>query len=161
MRDDQVAAAVIEEKPWRSAAGARQSRAAWIEGTYPVDEAIGGEVRVAADDDVGAAAGGQWPQLLVIDAWIDSRAVVGLGCGMDAKDGGAGKLQAQLGGQAVQDAEQASLIQDPAGSPDSCCHGRVAFHQVRVPGRVGGGRVRRWLLARQDVTVSIPAQRPW
>jgi hypothetical protein len=37
-------------------------------------------------------------------------------------------------------------------------HGRVPFHQVNALGRVGDGRVRRGLLARQDVPVGVAAQ---
>jgi hypothetical protein len=43
------------------------------------DEAIGSEMSVAADDDVGGGSGEQWPELVIGDVGFDSRAVVGPG----------------------------------------------------------------------------------
>ncbi len=78
---------------------------------------------------------------------------------MDAQDGSSAREpQAQLRRETGQDIEQASLVQDATGPGDPRCHGRVAFHQVDTPGRVGDGRMRGRLLARQDVTISVPAQ---
>jgi len=78
---------------------------------------------------------------------------------VDAEHGSPGREpEAQLGGETVQDTEQAGLVQHAAGPADVRGHRRIPFHQVDALGRVGDGRVRRGLLTRQDIPVSIPAQ---
>jgi hypothetical protein len=78
VRDAQVISIVGKEKPVRGATGTRQPGATRVEYADTVDKAVGGDVCMAADDDVGAPSSQQEPELLIVDAGIDSRAVVGL-----------------------------------------------------------------------------------
>lgn len=78
---------------------------------------------------------------------------------MDAQHGGpAREPQPQLGGEVVQDTEQAGLVQHATGPADVAGHRRVPFHQVGAIDRVGDSLGRRGLLACQDVPVGVPAQ---
>jgi hypothetical protein len=84
--DDQAVAAVFKEKPACGGTGAGHARAARIEGADTADEPIGGVVGVAADDHVGAASGQHRSELLIGDAWVDPRPVVGKRRRVDAED---------------------------------------------------------------------------
>jgi hypothetical protein len=79
MGDGQGLAVVFQENPAGRAAGTGQAGAAGIEGPDAVDETVGGDVSMAADDDVGAASGQQRPELLVGEARFDPGTVVGSG----------------------------------------------------------------------------------
>jgi len=57
MRDGQMITVVLHQKPVRDAMAARQPRAAGIKRPDAADNAVGGAMGVAADDDIGAAAG--------------------------------------------------------------------------------------------------------
>jgi hypothetical protein len=57
MRDGQAIAPVFQQKPVRDAASTWQPGAAGIEGADTADKAIVGSVRMATDDNVGAASG--------------------------------------------------------------------------------------------------------
>ena len=76
LRDGQLIAVVLHEKPVRDAVGAWQPRAARIERPDTVDDPVGGAVGVSADDDVGAAPGKQLPESLFAGVRGDPRAVV-------------------------------------------------------------------------------------
>jgi hypothetical protein len=78
---------------------------------------------------------------------------------MDAQDSSSAReLQAQLCREPGQDIEQSALVKDAAGPGDPGGHGCVAFYQIGTRDCVGGGRMRRGLLAGQDVTVGVPAE---
>jgi hypothetical protein len=159
LRDGQLIAVVLHQEPVRDPMGAWQPRAARIERPDTVDDPVGGAVGVAADDDVGAAPAEQVPELLFARARGDPRAVVCSRRRVHAEYGGpSGEPEAQLGGEIVQDTEQAGLVQHAAGPADVRGHGRVPFDQVDALGRVGDGRVRRRLVARQDIPVGVAAQ---
>jgi hypothetical protein len=97
--DSQGLAVPFEEHPAGGAAGTGQSGAAGIEGPDAVDETVGGDMGMAADDDIGAAADQQRPELLVGEAGLDPGTVVGSGRGMNAQDGSSVRqLQTQLRG---------------------------------------------------------------
>jgi hypothetical protein len=51
-----LVAVILQENPGGAAERARHPGAARVEGADAADVPVGGEVRVAADDDVGAAA---------------------------------------------------------------------------------------------------------
>jgi hypothetical protein len=97
--------------------------------------------------------------LVIGDIRFDPRAVVCSRRCVDAQDeSSVQEPQAQLRREAVQDVEQAGLVQDTAGPADPPCHGCIAFYQIDAPGRVGGGRVRCGLLTGQDIAVRVAAQ---
>ena len=77
--DGHADAIVFEEEPACRAARTRHPGAAGIEDADAVNETIGDEMRVTADDHVGAASGKQRPEFLVGDAGFDAGAVVGSG----------------------------------------------------------------------------------
>jgi hypothetical protein len=158
--DGQGIAVILKQKPAGGAAGTRHASAAGIEGADAVNKTIGGEMSVATDDHIGAASGKQRPEFLIGNAGLDPRAVVGPGRRMNAQDGrSAWHLETQLRWEAGQAGEQAGLVKDAAGPADSGGHGGEALHQVDTSGRIGGGRMRGGLLTRQDIAVSVPAQR--
>jgi len=129
LRDGQLIAVVLHQEPVRDAMGARQPRAARVERPDAVDDPVGGAVGVAADDDVGAAPGEQFPQSLFARVRGDPRAVVCPRRRVDAEHGSPGREpEAQLGGETVQDTEQAGLVQHAAGPANVRGHGRVPFH---------------------------------
>jgi hypothetical protein len=68
---------VLKKKPAGDAAGGRKSGTAGIEGADAINETIGREMSMAADDDIGTASGKQGPELLIRDAGLDPFAVVG------------------------------------------------------------------------------------
>ena len=86
VRNSEIIAVVFKEKPVREAAGTRQPGAAGIEGADTANETICGEMSMAADDQLGVGSGEQLPELLIGDARIDSRTVVGAGRRVDAQD---------------------------------------------------------------------------
>jgi hypothetical protein len=68
---------VLKKKPAGDAAGGGKSGTAGIEGADAINETIGREMSMAADDDIGTASGKQGPELLIGDAGLDPFAVVG------------------------------------------------------------------------------------
>ncbi len=77
--DGQGIAVVVEQEPASGAGGPGQPRGAGVEHPDAVNETIGRDMGMAADDDVGAASRQQRPQLLIGDVGTDARAVVGPG----------------------------------------------------------------------------------
>ena len=70
---------ILEEQPAGRSRRSRHSRAARIQRPNPVNETIGGDVSMAADNDIGIASSEQLAQLLIADARFDPWTVVGPG----------------------------------------------------------------------------------
>ena len=77
--DGQSLAVTFKENPAGGAAGAGQSGTAGIKGPDAVDETIGGEMSMAADDDIGTASGQQRPERVIGEVRFDPGTVVGSG----------------------------------------------------------------------------------
>jgi hypothetical protein len=78
---------------------------------------------------------------------------------VDAQQGcPVGQSHAQLFREAIQDCEQAGLVQHATSPSDVRGHGRAPLHQIGAPDRLGDSRVRRGLFTRQDIAVGIAAQ---
>ncbi len=79
VRHHQIIAVVFKEQPTRHTAGTGEPQTAGIEGTDTADEAIGSEMSMAADYDLGVRSGEQRPELLISDTRFDPWAVIGSG----------------------------------------------------------------------------------
>ena len=101
----------------------------------PVDEAINGFVRVAADHDVSVTAGKQSLQICVTDEGIDSRTVVRARRGVDAEHAcSVGERRPQRARQRLQPRQPARVRHDASRPPE-----RV--RDVLEPGQQGEVRL--------------------
>jgi hypothetical protein len=79
LRDCQGIAIIVKEQPAGGPAVSGHPRTAGIQRANAVDQTVGDDVSVAADDDIGIASRQQRPELLIGDVRFDPWTVVGPG----------------------------------------------------------------------------------